>query len=178
MASPVQELLTARLVGERPRPDHLPGLLAIFGDPRVAATLWPGALGGPRTAGQVAQRLSRDADAWERDGFGPWILREAATGEVVARGGLQRMTLAGREEIEITYAVAADRWGEGLATEVASASVRAAFEDVGLDEIVALTLITNRPSRRVMEKTGLVLEGEVEHAGLPHVVFRRRRDPC
>jgi RimJ/RimL family protein N-acetyltransferase len=37
---------------------------------------------------------------------------------------------------------------------------------------VAVTLTTNTASRRVMEKLGMNYERDIEHAGLPHVLYR------
>ncbi|MGH2968657.1 MAG: GNAT family N-acetyltransferase [Solirubrobacteraceae bacterium] len=62
---------------------------------------------------------------------------------------------------------------EGFATELGAASVRHAFEQLALDVVVAFTLPDNRASRRVMEKLGFEFERDIEHAGLPHVLYRR-----
>jgi ribosomal-protein-alanine N-acetyltransferase len=172
-------LTTARLVGERPRAEHRDGLLSVFGDPRVGDVLWPGTLGGPRNAEQVQELLERDAAHWEREGFGPWTFRErdaggGAAGAVVARGGLTRAHVNDRDEVEIDYAVAPSRWGEGLATEIARDSVRVAFEELGLPDVVAFTRTSNIASQRVMEKAGLRREIEFEHVELAHVLFRAR----
>lgn len=48
---------------------------------------------------------------------------------------------------------------------------------LGLDEVVAFTLPTNLASRAVMERTGFTFAGDVEHAGLAHVLYRRRGGP-
>ena len=69
--------------------------------------------------------------------------------------GLRHVTIGGREEVEVGYGLRAEFWGQGLATELASASVRVAFEILGLPELVSFTLPTNRASRRVMEKVGM-----------------------
>jgi ribosomal-protein-alanine N-acetyltransferase len=66
----------------------------------------------------------------------------------------------------------AERWGEGLATEVARELVRVAFDDVGLPDVVAFTLPTNVASQRVMQKAGLELERDIVWADLPHVLYR------
>jgi RimJ/RimL family protein N-acetyltransferase len=42
------------------------------------------------------------------------------------------------------------------------------------EELIALVLPANVPSRRVAEKVGCERNGEVEHAGLPHLLFRLR----
>jgi RimJ/RimL family protein N-acetyltransferase len=44
-----------------------------------------------------------------------------------------------------------------------------------VDDLVSFTLPDNRASRRVMEKIGFRHDTEVEHAGLPHVLYRLDR---
>ena len=61
-----------------------------------------------------------------------------------------------------------------LATELGAVSVAHAFGPLGLADVVSFTLVENRASRRVMEKLGFEYEREVEHAGLPHVLYRLR----
>ena len=46
--------------------------------------------------------------------------------------------------------------------------------ELGLEQVVALVLPANAPSRRVAEKTGFEQDGEVIHAGLPHLLFRQK----
>jgi [ribosomal protein S5]-alanine N-acetyltransferase len=67
-------------------------------------------------------------------------------------------------------------WGSGLATEMAGAILTVAFEHLGLADVVAFTLTTNQASRRVMEKVGCQFEREIVHAGLPHVLYRIKRE--
>ncbi len=84
-------------------------------------------------------------------------------------------TLGGADEVELAYAVMAEFWGRGLASEMALASLQLGFAHLGLAEIVAFTLTTNAASRRVMEKIGFRFERDIVHAGLPHVLYRRRQ---
>jgi ribosomal-protein-alanine N-acetyltransferase len=58
---------------------------------------------------------------------------------------------------------------------MAREAVRVAFEVLELDEVVAFTIDVNAPSRRVMEKLGMTFGAEIEHAGLPHVLYRLHR---
>jgi RimJ/RimL family protein N-acetyltransferase len=94
---------------------------------------------------------------------------------MVGRIGIKCCEIAGREEVELDWMVAADRWGEGLATEMAQEAVRVAFEVAELADLVAITLHDNAASRRVMEHLGMAYERDVEHAGLPHVLYRLSR---
>jgi RimJ/RimL family protein N-acetyltransferase len=46
-------------------------------------------------------------------------------------------------------------WGQGLASEGASALVNWGFRSAGYDKIVACTLAVNHGSRRVLDKIGM-----------------------
>ena len=170
----VDRVLTARMVCERLRREHADQLFTLLCDPRVARTLWPQRR--PPSEADVIDGLEAKLDHWRRFGFGLWLLRDRLTGEMVGRGGLQWTFVAGQSEVEAGWAIVPERWGEGLATELAEASVAVAFDDLDLPQIVAFTLPDNLASRRVMEKTGFVFEREIAHAGLPHVLYRRFPD--
>jgi RimJ/RimL family protein N-acetyltransferase len=153
-------------------PQHRDGLLALLGDPRVGATL-----GGVATPAMVDAQLARFAEGWERDGFGLYAWMDRETGELVARGGVQRTTFDGAAEVELAWAVVADRWGQGLATELGAACAGLAFGPLALPDVVAFTLTDNAGSRRVMEKLGMAYEKTAEHKGYgPHVLYRLRAD--
>ena len=172
VSSRVDRLETDRLLLERLRPEHASELSILLRDPRVARTLT--ADGGPPSEAELTAGLTDKIRHWERHGFGLWLLRERSTGTMVGRGGLQYTFVGGREEIEVAWAIVPERWGQGLATELALASVMVAFNDLGLDEIVAFTLPDNIASRRVIEKSGFSYERELVHVGLDHVLYRRR----
>ncbi len=160
---------TERLRGEPIGDAHNQALSALLGDPRVGATL-----GGVLSPRQVAALTDTMAQHWGRHGFGYWVWREKATGAVIGRGGLSRTRVGGRDEVEVGWAVVPARWGEGFASELGGASVDHAFTALGLDELVAFTLPANHGSRRVMDKLGFEYERDIEHAGLPHVLYRLR----
>ena len=90
----------------------------------------------------------------------------------MGRAGLRNTRIGGNEEIELAYALAADYWNRGLATEMAREILKIAFERLGLTDIVSFTLPTNLASRRVMEKVGFEYERDVLRAGAPHVLYR------
>ncbi len=56
---------------------------------------------------------------------------------------------------ELGYRLRRVDWGQGLATEGASALVDWGFKSVGYDKIVSTTMAVNQASRRVMEKIGM-----------------------
>ena len=124
---------------------------------------------------QTTAVFERDLAHWERHGFGQWWWRSDDGDELLARGGLQWTMVGGEASIEVGWAVDPEHWNRGLATELAQASLEVGFEQLGLDAIVAYTLVTNAASRRVMDKAGLVYERPVRHLDLPHVLYRLSR---
>jgi len=169
----IERIETERMILERLRLEHAADQLRLLLDPRVSATLWPRA--GIPTETDVLEGLAAKVDHWDRHGFGMWQLSDRETGEMVGRGGLQYTYTAGLNDVEAGWAVVPERWGQGLATELAHACVEVGFEQLNLLELVAFTLPDNRASRRVMEKAGFAYERDIVHAGLPHVLYRRRR---
>jgi ribosomal-protein-alanine N-acetyltransferase len=163
---------TARLVGEPIGPQHLDVLAAMHADERVMRTL-----GGLRTRAETRAMIAALAHHWREHGFGYWVFRDAERGEFVGRGGLRRVEIAEvGPEVEVGWAVAADRWRLGLGTEIALASVEVAFGELGLDSVVAFTLPDNVASRGVMDKAGFRYERDITWASLPHVLYRRTCD--
>jgi RimJ/RimL family protein N-acetyltransferase len=168
----IDRLETERMILERLRLEHAPEQLRLLRDSRVAATLWPRA--EPPSETGVLDGLAAKVDHWDRHGFGMWMARDRETGDMVGRGGLQYTYTAGLNDVEAGWAIVPERWGQGLATELAHACVGVAFDQLGLLELVAFTLPDNLASRRVMEKSGFTYERDIVHAGLPHVLYRHR----
>jgi [ribosomal protein S5]-alanine N-acetyltransferase len=163
---------TARLVLERLRPEHAPQERRLLLDPRVGATLW--SRPAPPTEAEILDGLAAKTDHWDRHGFGLWLLRDRETGAAVGRGGLQYTYTAGLHDVEAAWAIVPERWGQGLATELAFACLEVGFGPLGLRQIVAFTLPDNVASRRVMEKAGFVYERDIVHVGLAHVLYVRQ----
>jgi RimJ/RimL family protein N-acetyltransferase len=57
--------------------------------------------------------------------------------------------------VEVGWRLAPQFWGLGLATEAARLALRAGFESLGLEEIVAMTTLRNTRSRAVMQRLGM-----------------------
>ena len=152
-----------------PTRDDLPGYERVFLEPEMQRWLAPPPL-PPNDSEAAAARLARDIAHWQKHGFGAWVLRDADTGEFIGRAGLQKRWFDG-PEIELAWAVVPEHWGEGIATEAARAAIAHARE-LGIAEVVAFTLPDNVGSQRVMQKAGMEPAGMIEHAGLPHVLYR------
>jgi RimJ/RimL family protein N-acetyltransferase len=155
-----EPIRTERLVATAPTEADRPDWVALLRDPRVAATI-----GGPRSRDEAVARFEADLRHWAEHGFGQWAWR-APGGAFAGRGGLRRYRLEGGEEIvELGYSIVAERWGMGLATEIAQASIAFGFSQLGLERIHAFAFEGNAASVRVMEKCGFTHVGPMTHAG-------------
>ena len=141
-------------------------------DPRAMALL-----GGVRDHVKTDAYLARNLAHWDQYGFGLWILRDRPSGDMIGRGLLRHLDVEGQDDIETGYAFYPAWWGRGLATEIARKCVDLGFEVLKERSIVGLTTPANQASQRVLEKVGMTLDREVDHAGIPHVLFRVTREP-
>jgi len=142
-------------------------LHVLHSDAQTMATL-----GGVRSRERTQVILDELARHWDEHGFGYWMAYDLESGRFAGRGGLRRVVIEGRAEVEVGYGLLPEFWGRGLATELASESIRVAFHELHLPRLVCFTLPTNRASQRVMEKAGFRYAGEIVWADLPHVLYR------
>ncbi len=161
---------TERLTAERLRPSDLGDLRGLHREPKIMATL--SADGDVAPEKHTLRSLRRGLDHWERHGYGTWMFRDRARERFAGYFSLWNARVGGDDEVELAYSVASEYWGRGLATEIAAAAAAVGFERLGLEKVVAITLPTNRASRRVMEKTGFRYERDIVHGDLPHVLYR------
>lgn len=148
---------TARLVLRPFAADDLDGLYAaVWGDPLVTRYL-PG--GQPRTPEGTQKVIDFFLGSWERELETSWAVVLAESGRLIGECGMSILPRA-EEGVEIFYALAADCWGQGYATELARACLRFGFEAFdGLDRLRAVAVPENAASRRVMEKLGMTYDG-------------------
>jgi RimJ/RimL family protein N-acetyltransferase len=165
----VGDVTTPRLYGRAPVEEDLEDSVRIWTDPRVAEQAWPARL---RTASDASRVLHASIAHWDRWGFGPWTVIERATGAIVGRVGLAHTRVAGSEEVEVAWFLSGDAWGRGYATEMAHEAVRVGFAMLELSDLVSFTTPPNAASQAVMRKLGFRHERDIEHAGLPHVLYR------
>lgn len=84
-----------------------------------------------------------------------WAAVERAGGDFIGWFSLRPDPARGSDEAELGYRLRRAAWGQGYATEGAARMVEAAFAELGLQRVFALTMTVNLASRRVMEKVGL-----------------------
>lgn len=165
------ERQTERLLLRPPNAEDRSLYHAHFSQPEIERWLRPPPL-PPFTPGSLEELAAGDRAHWTDHGFGPWVLVEQASGAFAGRGGLHWTAVEETAMVELAWTVEPRMHGKGYATEMAFAAIEWARE-MRIEELIALVLPANVPSRRVAEKVGCEPAGEVEHAGLPHLLFRR-----
>lgn len=166
----MEERQTQRLLLRQPTAEDRSLYHSHFTHPEVERWLRPPPL-PPFTPGAVDELLEGDRAHWSDHGFGPWVVIEKKTGAFAGRGGLHWTTVEDTAMVELAWSVEPSLHNSGYATEMATAAIDRARE-LRIEELVALVLPANVSSRRVAEKVGCEPSGEVEHAGLPHLLFR------
>ena len=164
--TPAPEIETERLRLRPFRPDDLDDLARLLGDSEVMKFLGVKA-GRTYSRDETAEILQHAIDGWHKRGYSRWAVIHQESDQFIGLCGLK--TLEGAPEL--IYALAQSYWGQGLAAEAATASLRFAFEELKLDRVVAVTRHANLASQRVMQRIGMSYEEEVRHFGVDVVRY-------
>src|ERR687897_1418535 len=158
----MREIETTRLRLRTWREADLAPYARICADPEVMRYL-----SGPMTREHSEQQVSKFVRHWEERGFGLWAVEKKSSGAFIGFIGLlyHEDWSEGKHRTEVGWRLDRPFWGRGLATEGAMASLRYGFEEVGLDRIISIAVPENLASRRVMEKLGMTLRGEIRFKG-------------
>lgn len=160
---------TARLRLRMFRPQDLDPLAALFADPDVMRYVGDGK---PVLRDEAEKALISIIQHWHRNGFGRWAAEYKETREFVGFGGLRSLF----EQREVVYHFARAHWGKGLATELATASLRYGFEEHRFERIVAIAKPRNAASIHVMEKLGMHFEMQTIYYGIEVVQYAIARE--
>jgi RimJ/RimL family protein N-acetyltransferase len=177
-----RELSTGRLLLRRWREADREPFAAMNAD-RDVMEYFPARL-EPAASDQLIARIEAGFDQL---GYGLWALELRATGEFLGFTGLAPASVEAHftPAVEVGWRLARRAWGQGYATEAASAALAFGFGDSGLSEIVSFTSAANVCSRAVMERIGMTHDpaDDFDHPGLPaehhlrrHVLYRLSAD--
>lgn len=180
------ELETERL---RLRPVSLEdgdAFAAFYADPEVMRYL---GVGRPLGRDETETSLRRMVRNFELDGFGQFAVERLEDGELLGRCGflvwdaetLTPTTEAestGPTELEIGYALGREFWGQGYATEAATAVRNHALRSMRRRRLIAFIRPGNQASARVAEKLGMRHERDVELMELPARLYALGNEPA
>jgi RimJ/RimL family protein N-acetyltransferase len=175
------ELETGRLRLRRWRSSDLQAFAQLNADPRVMEFF-------PRTLFEEESHTlaARIQQHFVDRGFGLWAVEVPGQTSFAGFIGLSTPRFESHFTpcTEIGWRLAADYWGQGLATEGAKAVLDFAFRELRLEEVVSFTAKCNVRSVRVMERIGMTSSSaeDFEHPSLPrgdrlslHVLYRAKR---
>jgi RimJ/RimL family protein N-acetyltransferase len=111
----------------------------------------------PLGPARALEQHQRSLEEWDVHGFGKRAVIDAETEQWL---GFVELSLVGPrkgsrdDDVEIGYFVEPARWGEGIATEAATAARDEAFDRCGIAELIGRCRVENTASARVLAKVG------------------------
>jgi RimJ/RimL family protein N-acetyltransferase len=117
----------------------------------------------PTGEGSPPSETERFLDAqiseWDECGFGCWAARRIADGRLIGYIGLSVPAFLPEilPAVEAVWRFAPSAWGNGYATEGASAALDEAFTTLGLDHVCSVPQADHPASVRVAERLGMTL---------------------
>ncbi|MDE1166807.1 MAG: GNAT family N-acetyltransferase [Pseudomonas sp.] len=177
----IVELESARLLLRQWRDEDLPEFAALCADPQVMR-YFPEALSRLESAALIG----RIRGHFNEHGFGLWALERKDTGAFIGFTGLGVVGFDApfAPAVEIGWRLGRRHWGLGFASEAAWTALRCGFGQLGLEQVVSFTALSNTPSEKVMQAIGMqrVKDGDFDHPKLPqrhplerHLLYRISR---
>jgi RimJ/RimL family protein N-acetyltransferase len=166
------DLETPRLRLRRWREDDLAPFAALNADPEVMR-YFP----SPLTRAQSGEFARYVQGLINVQGWGLWAVEVRGGAPFIGFVGLNRPRFDAHftPAIEVGWRLARPYWGNGYATEAASAALTFAFDELGCGEVVSFTSLINEPSRRVMQRLGMThtADDDFDHPNVPEGPLRR-----
>lgn len=161
----VTDLRTPRLLLRAWRPEDREPFAALNADPEVMEH-FP----APLTRKQSDAFVDRVERHFVDHGYGLWAVEH--DGAFAGYVGLEWTDALGGHDLEVGWRLARRAWGQGIATEAATAALAHGLQQV--PEIVSFTALTNQRSQAVMQRIGMRRAGEFDHPRLPEGHWLRR----
>jgi RimJ/RimL family protein N-acetyltransferase len=131
-----------------------------------------------KTRDEASAWITRNLGLYERYGFGSWLIESITGSGFLGYCGIRPLVLDGASEIEIGWHIRKMFWGQGIATEAATAAQDLAVRRFRLSRVVAIIHPDHIASRRVAEKIGMEEERTTsleDYDDYPAVVYTTER---
>lgn len=154
-------LTTPRLLLRTFRASDLPLYAAMNADPEVTRYV-----GGPQTASSSDEIAEWAEECYAEEGIGLLAVERREDGVFLGMCGLHHLDWF-PDELEIAWRLGRDHWGQGYATEAASAWLDHAFSVRKAPHVISAALRENVRSLAVMRRLGMELRNvaDVEEGG-------------
>lgn len=148
-------LTTERLVLQPFTLNDAPDVQKLAGDPAIADTTLN--IPHPYADGMAEAWIQSQADAFTKKGNITYAITLHEDGRLIGAIGLTQDQR--HKRAEMGYWIGKPYWGQGYATEAATALLTYGFETLQLNKIYATHFKRNPASGRVMQKIGMSYEG-------------------
>jgi RimJ/RimL family protein N-acetyltransferase len=175
------EIETKRLLLRNWKVEDLEYFYALNSDP-VVMEYFPKTL-DRRESDELANKAKSLID---KNGWGFWVCELKDGSEFMGFVGLNSpdYELPFSPCIEVGWRFAKKYWGHGYATEAGEASLKYAFTQLNVEEVVSFAVANNRKSIAVMERLGMSnMHSNFSHPKLPrnsplseHVLYKIRKE--
>jgi RimJ/RimL family protein N-acetyltransferase len=149
-------LTTPRLVLRTFRREDLPLYAALNADPEVAR--W---LGGPLSREDSDDIASWANELYATEGIGLLAVERHEDGAFLGMCGLHHQE-SYPDDVEVGWRLAREHWGNGYATEAATAWLDHGFGPLALARIISITDHDNVRSLAVMQRLGMTFDHEAQ----------------
>ena len=160
------------------QPADIYPLVSLCGDPEVMRYFL-----NPLSEEQTKALLEKIHSQFDQHGYGPYAVELLDGGAFVGFIGFAHCEMDADFApcTENLWRLSKEYWGHGYAPEGAQACIDYGRSNHGIEEIYSFTATLNIPSERVMQKIGMVKEGEFDHPNVPvghelrrHVLYRAK----
>lgn len=152
--------------------EDVDNLMEIFSDP-VAMQYYP----STKTREETLQWIQYTLDTHTEHEFGMMAVELKDSEMFIGQCGYWVQKIKNKEEIEIGYLILRKHWNKGYATEAAIACRDYAFNSLDLTRVISLIRPVNKPSIRVAEKNGMIVDCEIDYKGYRHLVYSVKPKP-
>jgi RimJ/RimL family protein N-acetyltransferase len=175
MGDTVNDLSTVIIESERLilrtwTPEDRPILERISDESRITRWL---AIGEPLATKKVDQFLANQTNGQEQRGWCRWAveLRKPGLGDPRGVVGFCGFGCKFAPEVELGWTLLPQVWNRGLATEASRAALDYGFGTIGFGRIISAVLPDNAASRRIADKLGMHVEGNIKRDSQSHLRY-------
>jgi ribosomal-protein-alanine N-acetyltransferase len=140
--------------------DDVDAMAPMYADPEVMEFV-----GEVLTREQTVERITLITSLFDEQGFGLLGVVEKGSGQLIGRAGLVVQVVEGLREVEIVYGLVRASWGQGYATEAASAVRQWALLHLPEPHFISLVPVNHTRSARVAERLGGRHDRDVDFHG-------------
>lgn len=138
------------------QPSDVDDVAAIIGDDRVTVWLSFDSRNHAQAEQMISTALGSATQSPRTEYYLGVVLPD--TDQVI---GFARLALNGVRAAKLGYAIHADHWGQGFATDAAHTILQHGFQTLGLHRITAAVGPDNHASRTVLARLGFIHEGRL-----------------